>query len=171
MFLCDQEMQIILEPKKSNLAAWLAFASFLSEMGALYLFLMHKHFAVMTGLAVFGAFCLVGLVEVISSQKAVPIIIDDVAIFDPRLGLGRIYWADVQDVQTELSYRHRSICLRVDDPAKYLDKLPAARRAQVLFQQQLGFKRFTIDLRHYETDPIELKARISQHLLESRERG
>ena len=164
--------ELVLRPRHTNLNAYLVFTAFLLELGALFFFLESGHMThqltlqlwLPFGLALLGIAFLIAVYEMTDPVKLPSLELTDTFIFDPRLGLGRIYWSDVKDVYTELSYRHRSICLKVSRPEDYIAKLAPSRRANAIVQHQLGFSRLTIDLRPYEVDPIFLRAQISSYI-------
>src|SRR5688500_4513606 len=65
--------------------------------------------------------------------------IDDTGIYDRRLSIGKIHWADVADVQVQETELNRFLCFKMRDASPYLAKLKGANRERVMFHRQLGF--------------------------------
>ncbi len=88
------------------------------------------------------------------------LIIDESGLFDSRLGVGKILWADIEDVQIQGGYGNRFLSFRINRPEPYLARLRGDKRAKTLFQHDLGFRRFNVDMREIEVNLLDLKAQI-----------
>lgn len=86
-------------------------------------------------------------------DREILFIIDEDGIFDTRLGVGKIMWRDVVDVQIEMAYRTRFLCLTVRDPQKF--RRPHHGR------QKLNFN---IDLTGVNVNLLSLKAFVEMNM-------
>jgi hypothetical protein len=159
-------MYIVLEPKRSSFAFIVGLLTIIFEAAAFYIFQVHHKALIAGGLALLGLILLAVLIEDLMDVIP-PIVIDDVGVLDPRLGVGKLHWSDIEDVQMELSYRHRYLCFRVARQEKYLNKLTGPRKARALFHRDLGFSRFNVDVRQYSVDPLALKEILSRRIASS----
>ena len=88
------------------------------------------------------------------------LVMDESGFLDSRLGIGKIDWSDVDSVNLELNYGHRALSFRLRRSDLYLERLSPKRRAQLLGRRKLGFQRFTVDLRGFNIDPVQLRSQI-----------
>jgi hypothetical protein len=110
------------------------------------------------GALVVGLFALV-------LPKSQPILqIDETGVFDRRLGVGKISWADVEAVQIEGGYGNRFLCLQVREPERYVRRLSGGARAKAYRSHDLGFKKFGIDLRDVNINLLDLKRHIESRI-------
>jgi hypothetical protein len=107
------------------------------------------------------------LYAVAQDQQELVIEIDEVGIYDRRLGVGKILWKDVEEVQLQIVEGNYYLCLKVRNPTAYAAKLQGPKRQQVMYNQRLGFKSFNVDVRALNVDLLELKrlvdAWVSKH--------
>ncbi len=110
--------------------------------------------------------CAISLVGFLYSlwRKEVLLQIDDSGIYDKRLGMGKILWVDLEDVQLQVTEENRFLCFRVHNPEPYLNRLKGANRERVLFQRQLGFRGFNVDIGPLDVNLLELKKHIDQRI-------
>jgi hypothetical protein len=155
-------MQILVTQKQSGigLASWL-FA------GLLLLSAGYTYSAFGTNAVWFGALaCLISLTGALHSawKQDLLICIDDTGIYDKRLGIGKINWADVDDVQLQVTESNRFLCFKISNPAPYLARLKGANRERVLFHRSLGFHGFNVDVGPVDVNLLELQRKIYAHV-------
>lgn len=90
--------------------------------------------------------------------------IDDTGIYDKRLGIGKINWADVQDVQLQVTEGQQYLCFKMSNAAPYLARLKGANRERVLFHRSLGFQGFNVDVSPVDVNLLELKKKIDDRV-------
>jgi len=90
--------------------------------------------------------------------------IDDAGIYDSRLGLGKIEWADVEDVQLQVTEGNRYLCFKMHNAEPYLARLKGANRERVLFHRSLGFHGFNVDVGPVDVNLLELKKQIDKRV-------
>lgn len=90
--------------------------------------------------------------------------IDEVGIYDARLGVGKIMWSDVSEVRIEYCYRNRFLCLRLKNPERFLRAARPAARAKFLQNSRLGFSQFNIDISGVDANVLLLKQFIEEKI-------
>ncbi len=90
--------------------------------------------------------------------------IDDVGIYDKRLGIGKINWVDVEDVQLQVTEGQQYLCFKMSNVAPYLARLKGADRERVLFHRSLGFQGFNVDVSPVDVNLLELKKKIDDRV-------
>lgn len=90
--------------------------------------------------------------------------IDDTGIYDKRLGIGKISWVDVEDVQLQVHEGHRFLCFKMSNVTPYLARLKGANRERVLFHRSLGFQGFNVDVSPVDVNLLELKKKIDDRV-------
>lgn len=93
--------------------------------------------------------------------------IDDHGIYDRRLGIGKIHWTDVEDVQLQVTENNRFLCFKMANPEPYLARLKGANRERVLFHRSLGFQGFNVDVDAVDVNLLELKKYIDHRVRRS----
>jgi hypothetical protein len=95
--------------------------------------------------------------------------IDETGIYDRGLGVGKILWQDISDVQLQMSGEGRFLSFKLKNPEFYLRRLRGSRRKTALFHRYLGLNRFNVYIGHVNLDPVDLKRfadnRIISHSL------
>lgn len=95
------------------------------------------------------------IVSVVHEQLLLQI--DARGIYDRGLGVGKIFWRDIENViLTSMNERHY-LCLSIRKPERYLRRLYGTKRSTALFRQGLGLNRFNVDISDVDIDPIDLK--------------
>jgi hypothetical protein len=92
-----------------------------------------------------------------SGDKGPRIMIDDMGILDESLGVGKILWEHVEEVHIEVASGVRYLCLGVRQDFHYLSKLDYERKQQTQFSRQLGFTRFSINMRGVDVSLLDIK--------------
>ena len=90
--------------------------------------------------------------------------IDESGIFDRRLGVGKILWSDVEDVQLQVNEATRFLCFRLRHPEAYVARLKGAHRERILFHHGLGFRGFNVDVGPVDVNLLDLKKFIDQRV-------
>lgn len=90
--------------------------------------------------------------------------IDENGIYDSRLGIGKIMWRDVSQVQIEICYRTRFLCLSVKNPDKFLRRAHPSVRNKLIQNSRLGFSQFNIDISGVEMNALLLKSFIEDKI-------
>jgi hypothetical protein len=109
-----------------------------------------------------GIACALSLLGFLHSEwkHSVLLRIDDTGIYDRRLGVGKIRWVDIDDVQLQVTEGNRYLCFRVHNPEPYLARLKGANRERVLYNHSLGFRGFNVDVNPVDVNLLELKKQI-----------
>lgn len=126
---------------------------FLMDYG-LFLFLIPLLFIIVTSL--------------LSDARKLTLQINDSGIFDESLNVGWIDWHDVVECQIVASYRNVVLTLKVQNPDKYIERMPPSLRTNARQKIELGFTRFAIDLRNVEVDLLQLKKDVDKKILSRR---
>lgn len=116
------------------------------------------------------AISLIGLAY-LATRKRLLAVIDEDGILDTRIGIGRILWSDIEDVQLEVAYGNRFLCFRVRTPERYVEQLSGVQHEKAIFHRKLGFQRFNIDIRGLDCDLVELKHQIDIRIAQHRHRA
>lgn len=107
----------------------------------------------------------------LSGARRLTLQINSNGIFDESLNVGWIDWRDVVECQIIASYRNVVLTLKVQNPDKYIGRMPPTLREKARQKIALGFTRFSIDLRNIEVDLLQLKKDVDQKILSSRLSG
>ncbi len=97
-------------------------------------------------------------------EHAVLFVIDHEGIYDSRLGIGKIPWAEIVHAQIELCYHTRFLCLRVRDPERFLLKVPPHLKHKFVQNYNLGFTSFNVDISGVNVNPIMLKEIVERNI-------
>lgn len=158
-------LNIVLERKRTGTYLLLFTIIAVIAMASIYCLMVLKMQYAWFGIAAF-AVAFLGMCLSASEIKAM-VVINEVGIYDARLGIGTISWEDIEDVQISGGYGNRFLCFRVRNPDLYLARLSGVRREKALFHHTLGFQRFNVDLSDLEGSLLDLKKqidlRISRH--------
>jgi len=150
-------MKVIIENKKSGSFV----ATFLTgclSIGAGYSLMALNNSNL--GFALAAAAVASAVVGMAAAKSSPRLVIDDTGVLDSRLGVGKIAWSDIEDVQIEAKYGNRFLCFRVRNPDIYIARIKGPKKAKALFHQQLGFKRFNVDVEDLEVSLVDLKKEI-----------
>jgi len=90
--------------------------------------------------------------------------IDEQGIFDRGLGIGKIRWKDVEDVQLQMTEGAQFLCFRLTNPDLYTRRLGLARRNTVRLHHRLGLNRFNVDVGFVDINPVDLKRLVDFHI-------
>ena len=90
--------------------------------------------------------------------------IDDEGIYDVRLGMGKIWWRDLSEVQLQVTESSRFLCFSVRNPEPYIKRLHGANRDRVNFQRKIGFRGFNVDVAMVDVNLLDLKKQIDIRL-------
>lgn len=140
-------MQVIVTKENKSLATELTIA--VTAVAAIATFVMGSVPVLVPGLlALFSVLAAYSYYD-----REILFVIDEDGIYDTRLGVGKILWRDVVDVQIEMAYRTRFLCLTVRDPQKF--RRPHHGR------QKLNFN---IDLSGVNVNLLSLKAFVETNM-------
>lgn len=151
-------MNVVLDKKKSGLGplSFVLLSLFLLSAG--FSAASYEKPVFWSAMALCG-FSLVMLVIVLQ-QREILIQIDDIGIYDRRLGLGKVRWSDIVSVQLQVAEGNYFLSFRLRNPSPYLANLQGPQRERVMFHQKLGFKGFNVDVAALNVDLVELKRQI-----------
>lgn len=155
-------MQITVTEKQSGFN----FASFLF-LGLLVLSGAYCYSVFGTDVVWFGAVaCVISLVGFFHSlwKHDLLLSIDDTGIYDRRLGIGKINWVDVEDVQLQVTEGNQFLCFKMSNATPYLERLKGSNRERVLFHRSLGFQGFNVDVSPVDVNLLELQQKIVQRV-------
>jgi succinate dehydrogenase/fumarate reductase cytochrome b subunit len=121
---------------------------------------------------VFAILAALALIAYALVTRTIPVlVIDDAGIFDARLGIRKIPWRDIEDVTIEATYGNRFLCVRVRDPQAYISQLQRPDvKHRMMFHQNLGFKRFNVDVGGLDVSLLDLKNAIDARVPQKRTR-
>lgn len=155
-------LRIILERKNSDATVLLSVLFLMFAGATSYAIFAAKELYLGAGVAA------IGVVAILLGYYLLPLanpilVIDDDGVFDARLGVGKIAWTDVEDVQIQAIYGNRFLCLRLREPERYLAKLKGPKKQKVLSNRELGFERFNIDVGPVPVSMLEIKKMIEKN--------
>lgn len=121
---------------------------------------------------IFAALAVAGLIAYALVTRSVPVlIIDEVGIYDARLGIRKIPWGDIDDITVEASYGNRFLCVRVKNPKDYVSQIRHVEaKDRMMFHQNLGFKRFNVDVAGLDLSLLDLKNAVDARIPQRRQR-
>jgi hypothetical protein len=90
--------------------------------------------------------------------------IDARGIYDRGLGVGKIFWKDIENVILTTTNERHYLGLRIRQPERYLRRLYGTKRSTTLFRQGLGLNRFNVDISEVDIDPVDLKRLVDLKL-------
>ncbi len=148
----------VVQKRKSAVGAGSFLFFMLLFMSLAYSISVYKTKMVWFGLSA----CLISLSGILHAvwKKELLMQIDDVGIYDRRLGIGKIKWEDVAEVQLQVTEENRFLCFRMRNPEPYLARLKGKERERVLYHRGLGFQGFNIDVSPVDVNLLELKKLI-----------
>lgn len=156
-------MQIVVTQKQSGFGV--ASALFL---GLLIMSAIYSVSVLYTPMMWFGfAACVIsifGIAHSIWNHDLLLLQIDDSGIFDRRLGVGKISWEDVEDVQLQVTEEQRYLCFKMANAKPYINRLSGADRERVLFHRSLGFHGFNVEVSPVDVNLLELKKQIDKRI-------
>jgi hypothetical protein len=158
-------MNIQLRPRNAgpSLSATFALTFYVFSFGVLALYLYFQSRNLTYSLGAVAVACLGILFFLALWPLPVPVvIINDEGIFDRRLGMGVIRWADIVDVQVEAGAQF--LCLRVRDPNLYISRLQGQAREKMQFHQSLGFMMLNIGIRGLDANLLALRELVYQKI-------
>jgi hypothetical protein len=103
-------------------------------------------------------------VGLLDAPKTSPVEIDELGIYDPRLGISKIMWKEVRDFYVEETQGHRFLCLSVNKPERFLVHADRSMKQQLALQHSLGFRRINVDLKHINLSIQALHERIEHRI-------
>ncbi len=109
------------------------------------------------------ALSVVGFVFSIVREELI-IEIDGVGIYDRDLGIGRIQWQDVENIQLLQTDESRFLSFSLKNPEFYVSRLRGAKRNTAVFHQKIGLNRFNVDVSQVDIDPLDLKRLVELHV-------
>jgi hypothetical protein len=128
--------------------------------GAYYAYdFLHNANAAVGLLLLGGAIAVVGKAN---SQSRPKVMVDDLGISDERLGVGKILWEHVEEVHIEVASGVRYLCLGVRQDFHYISKLDQERKKQMQYSRELGFRRFSIDMRGVDVSLLDIKDLVAR---------
>lgn len=121
---------------------------------------------------IFSALAVAALVAYALVTRPVPVlVIDEVGIYDARLGIRKIPWGDIDDITVEASYGNRFLCVRVRNPQDYVSQVNQVEtKHRMMFHQNLGFKRFNVDVAGLDLSLLDLKNAVDARIPQRRQR-
>lgn len=90
--------------------------------------------------------------------------IDNDGIFDPRLGIGKIFWKEVRDFYVEDRENNRFLCLQVERPERFMMHVDRLQRERMKLHHAIGFRRINIDMSHVNISIQDLHRRIETRM-------
>lgn len=154
-------MQIMVKESRPP-SALLIFAVAGFTVGGLYFYLFAQMIDPAIVCGVLAVLCLLALIY--KTRPAPILVIDDHGVYDRRLGVGKILWRDVEDVQVETSYGNRFLCLKLRYPDKYVARAQGPKKEKLQLNQSIGFRGFNVDIGNLKVSILDLKALIEQRI-------
>ena len=111
------------------------------------------------------------LASLIQTPRLPILEIDKDGIYDPRLGIGKIFWNEVSDFYVQETEGNRFLCLQVNRPERFLMHADRSQKVRMSLHHSIGFRRINVDVGHLNLSVQDLHQRIEQRLprrLESR---
>ncbi len=128
--------------------------------GLVFFLAIKKNILAAVLIFVFGGGLFLVLSMAWEQSSAAVLVMNEEGITDRRLGVGLMLWTDILEVQIESRYSSQFICLRMQDPEKYISRLSGAKLANIRHSHNLGFTMLNIDVNAFDIDPLELMEHI-----------
>lgn len=106
------------------------------------------------------------VVAMLEPGKGPRVEFDADGVYDPRLGIGKIYWKEVSEFYIADGAGNRFLCLEVNRPERFMKHADRMLKARMQLNRSLGFKRINVDVRHINMSVQDLHRRI-EHRIES----
>ena len=114
---------------------------------------------------VIGAFSLVAFAAaLLETPRSVAAQFDAEGVYDPRLGIGKIYWKEVSEFYVAEGEGNRFLCLNVQRPERFMIHADRSQRKRMELNHSLGFKRINVDVRHVNMSIQDLHRRIERRI-------
>jgi hypothetical protein len=116
------------------------------------------------------AFSILSFVVAMLEPKRGPRVeFDADGVYDPRLGIGKIYWKEVSEFYIADGAGNRFLCLEVNRPERFVTHVDRSVKMRMQLNHTLGFKRINVDVRHINMTVQDLHRRI-EHRIQSAQR-
>jgi hypothetical protein len=90
--------------------------------------------------------------------------IDKDGIYDPRLGIGKVFWKEVRDFYVQETEGNRFLCLQVNRPERFLMHADRSQKIRMSLHHSIGFRRINVDVGHLNLTVQDLHQRIENRL-------
>ena len=105
-------------------------------------------------------------VAMLEPRKGPAVQFDADGVYDPRLGIGKIYWKEVSEFYIADGAGNRFLCLEVSRPERFMLRADRSLKQRMEMNHSLGFKRINVDVRHINMTVQDMHRRI-QHRIEA----
>jgi hypothetical protein len=105
-------------------------------------------------------------VAMLEPRKTPRVEFDADGVYDPRLGIGKIFWKEVNEFYIADGAGNRFLCLEVQKPERFMRHADRSMKQRMEINHSLGFKRINVDVRHINMTVQDMHRRI-QHRIEA----
>ena len=120
---------------------------------------------------VIGVFSLLSFAAaMMDAPRSTGVQFDAEGVYDPRLGIGKIYWKEVREFYVAEGEGNRFLCLGVQRPERFIIHADRSQRRRMELNHALGFRRINVDVRHLNLSIQDLHRRI-EHRIEAANRA
>ena len=96
---------------------------------------------------------------------------DNEGVYDPRLGIGKIYWKEVREFYVADGHGNRFLCLYVQTPERFMRNIDRSQKRKMELNHSLGFKHINVDVRHLNISIQDLHRRIENRIEAAQQRA
>ncbi len=110
------------------------------------------------------------VVAMLEPKRGPRVEFDAEGVYDPRLGIGKIYWKEVSEFYIADGAGNRFLCLEVQRPERFITHADRSLKSRMKLNHDLGFKRINVDVRHIDMTVQDMHRRI-EHRIQTAQRA